>query len=145
MTKAKTITIRTFVANDTLEVVRLWQACELTRPWNDPYKDIQRKLDVADELFLVAEDGDLLVGSVMGGYDGHRGWINYLAVDPSQRNKGLGRSLMQAVESRLLALDCPKINLQVRASNRSVIDFYIAIGFVDDEVRSFGKRLVPDN
>ncbi|MFK7996742.1 MAG: GNAT family acetyltransferase [Granulosicoccus sp.] len=140
-----TINIRTFVANDTAKVIRLWQACELTRPWNDPNKDIQRKLRVNDNLFLVAEEQNRLIGSVMGGYDGHRGWINYLAVDPSSRKQGLGHSLMLEVERRLLTLGCPKINLQVRASNSAVIEFYEAIGFRDDEVRSFGKRLIPDD
>jgi len=140
-----TINIRTFIVADTQAVIRLWQACELTRPWNNPHKDIQRKLSVSDDLFLVAEEDSHVIGSVMGGYEGHRGWINYLAVDPSQRNRGLGRRLMQEVEKRLLTLDCPKINLQVRANNQSVIDFYKAIGFIDDEVRSFGKRLIPDD
>ena len=80
----------------------------------------------------------------MGGYDGHRGWINYLAVDPGTRKRGCGRALMDAVQTRLLTLGCPKINLQVRASNSAVIDFYEAIGFTDDKVKSFGKRLIPD-
>lgn len=143
--QAMTIDIRIFTAEDTTDVIRLWQACDLTRPWNDPQKDIQRKLSIGDELFLVALSDEQVVGSVMGGYEGHRGWINYLAVAPSQRKQGLGRKLMHEVEKRLHALGCPKINLQVRATNTSVIAFYESIGFCDDEVRSFGKRLIPDN
>lgn len=81
----------------------------------------------------------------MGGYEGHRGWINYLAVAPELQKQGLGRDLMQAVEDRLLALGCPKINLQVREGNTDVIAFYEAIGFRDDACKSLGKRLIPDN
>lgn len=137
--------LRTFCEEDTESVVQLWKACGLTRPWNDPFKDIERKLNVCDELFLVAKLDDRLVGSVMGGYDGHRGWINYLAVDAHYRKRGIGRELMHEVEARLLALSCPKINLQIRSGNTSVIAFYQAIGFTDDNVLSFGKRLIPDN
>ncbi|MFK7852629.1 MAG: GNAT family acetyltransferase [Granulosicoccus sp.] len=137
--------IRPFESGDTDAVISLWQACKLTRSWNNPALDIQRKCAVNDELFLVALQQDQVVGSVMGGYEGHRGWINYLAVAPSLRKQGLGRDLMQAVEDRLLALGCPKINLQVREGNNDVIAFYEAIGFRDDECKSYGKRLIPDN
>lgn len=137
--------IRPFQTGDENAVIGLWQACELTRPWNNPALDIQRKYAINDELFLVAEQHGEIVGSVMGGYEGHRGWINYLAVDPGIQKQGLGRQLMQAVEQRLLALGCPKINLQVREGNTDVIAFYEAIGFKDDQCKSFGKRLIPDN
>lgn len=140
-----TIQIRTFTPDDTEAVVRLWQACDLTRPWNDPHKDITRKLSVQDDLFLVACDGDDIVGTVMGGYDGHRGWINYLGVLPEWRKRGVGRTLMLDVEQRLLKLNCPKINLQIREGNYPVMAFYEAIGFVDDKAKSYGKRLIPDN
>ena len=139
----KTI-IRTFSGTDTDAVIALWQACDLTRAWNDPEKDIERKLGVDDELFLVAETQGNIIGSVMGGYDGHRGWINYLAVDPGQRKQGLGKQLMLAVEHRLLNLGCPKINLQIRTGNEAVMEFYRAIGFTEDACVSFGKRLIPD-
>lgn len=137
--------IRTFQSNDTEAVIALWQACELTRAWNNPELDIQRKCAVKDELFLVAVQQRRIVGSVMGGYEGHRGWINYLAVDPTIQKQGLGRKLMHAVEERLIILGCPKINLQVREGNTDVIAFYQAIGFQDDQCKSFGKRLIPDN
>jgi ribosomal protein S18 acetylase RimI-like enzyme len=136
--------IRTFHPDDTNAIIALWQACELTRPWNNPELDIQRKLSVNDDLFLVAEDEGQIVGSIMGGYEGHRGWINYLAVNPALQKQGLGRDLMQAVEHRLLSKGCPKINLQVRNGNDAVIAFYEAIGYSDDQCVSFGKRLIPD-
>ncbi len=139
------IQIHSFTDANTEAVVALWKACDLTRPWNNPYKDIQRKLAVSDDLFLVASLDDRIVGTVMGGYEGHRGWINYLAVEPACRQQGLGRKLMQEIEKRLLALDCPKINLQIRETNTPVIAFYEAIGFTDDKVKSYGKRLIPDN
>lgn len=125
-------------------VVDLWKLCDLTRPWNDPTKDITRKLTVQPELFLLAEQEGRIIGSVMAGYEGHRGWINYLAVHPDHRRAGLGRQLMAAAEKRLLSLGCPKINLQVRTSNAAAIGFYQSIGFAQDEVVSYGKRLIPD-
>ncbi len=137
--------VRPFAPPDTEAVVALWRACDLTRPWNDPYRDVGRKLAVQPELFLVALAGDSLVGTVMAGYDGHRGWINYLAVDPSQRRRGLGRLLMARAEAMLAARGCAKINLQVREGNGEVAAFYRAIGFTVDPVTSFGKRLLDDS
>lgn len=138
------LSIRPFQPADTDAVVALWQACDLTRPWNDPHRDIARKLAQDPALFLVGEiDGDL-VASVMGGYDGHRGWVNYLAVDPRHQRQGLGEAMMRDLEARLLALGCPKINLQVRRTNEAVHAFYRRIGFGEDDVASFGKRLIPD-
>jgi ribosomal protein S18 acetylase RimI-like enzyme len=81
----------------------------------------------------------------MAGYDGHRGWINYLAVHPQHRRSGIGRRMMDEAESRLQAAGCPKINLQVRSKNAEVIEFYKRIGFKTDDVVSLGKRLEPDN
>ena len=82
------IHIRAFDRRDRDDVVALWHACALVRPWNDPHRDIERKLRVRRDLFLVAIDDQVLVGSVMAGYEGHRGWINYLAVDPRWRRRG---------------------------------------------------------
>jgi len=138
------VDIRSFREADEAQVVALWQACALTRPWNDPHKDIARKLAVQRELFLVGEEGGRIVASVMAGYEGHRGWVNYLAVDPGRRRAGLGAQLMQRVEELLLAQGCPKINLQVRASNAEVLAFYRALGYAQDEVIAMGKRLLPD-
>jgi ribosomal protein S18 acetylase RimI-like enzyme len=138
------IEIRPFRPHETESVVALWEACDLIRPWNDPRKDIERKLRVDPELFLVAVEDELVVGVVMAGYEGHRGWVNYLAVDPGRRRQGLGKDLMAAAERLLAERGCPKINLQVRSENADVIAFYEAIGYMKDDVVSLGKRLVDD-
>lgn len=138
------LTIRAFQKNDTEAVVALWRQCGLVFPSNDPRKDIARKLRVRPDLFLVGEIEGAVVGSVMVGYEGHRGWINYLAVSPAQQKRGFGRALMCEAERRLRAEGCAKINLQVRISNRAVMDFYRAIGFIPDNVISLGKRLKVD-
>lgn len=136
--------IRAFHEDDTEAVVALWDACELTRPWNDPRKDIARKLRVQREWFLVAEDGGRIVGSVMAGYDGHRGWVNYLAVALDRRGTGLGRELMAEVERLLGEAGCPKINLQIRGANEAAIGFYERLGYTRDDSVSFGRRLEHD-
>lgn len=136
--------IRSYKQQDLRAVVALWSECGLVAPQNDPVKDIARKLQLADELLLVGVMDGEIVATVMGGYEGHRGWINYLAVKPSRQGLGLGRQMMTAIEEKLLGLGCPKINLQVRSSNRDVIAFYQAIGFAEDPVVSMGKRLLQD-
>lgn len=136
--------IRSFQLADQDAVISLWEQCGLTRPWNDPRRDIARKLTVAPELFLVATDGGEIVGSAMAGYDGHRGWVNYLAVVPSMRGHGLGRRLMETAERLLEARGCPKLNLQVRAGNSGVLEFYRRLGYGVDETVSLGKRLISD-
>ena len=136
--------IRRFDEPDEPSVIALWQACGLTRPWNDPRLDIARKLQVQRELFLVGTLQDRVVGSVMAGYEGHRGWVNYLAVAPEFRGQGYGRLLMRHVEELLLQAGCPKINLQVRTINSEALAFYRQLGYVPDEVVSLGKRLIPD-
>jgi ribosomal protein S18 acetylase RimI-like enzyme len=136
--------IRRFDESDRDAVVRLWQRCELTRPWNDPNRDIDRKLTVQPELFLVGEADGVVIASVMAGYDGHRGWLNFLAVDPDHQRRGYARELVAAAEQRLTAIGCPKLNLQVRATNPAVLAFYDAIGYRTDDVVSLGKRLIPD-
>jgi ribosomal protein S18 acetylase RimI-like enzyme len=136
--------IRPFRRDDTEAVVSLWREAGLVVPWNDPYLDIERKLTVQPELFLVVDDGDAVVGAAMVGYDGHRGWVNYLAVDESRRGEGLGAGLMGEAERLLVELGCPKLNLQVRTSNTSVIEWYRSLGYALDEAVSLGKRLIPD-
>ena len=136
--------IRAYRDEDEDSLIDLWSACSLIVPWNDPRKDILRKLSVNPELFLVGELDGKIIASVMGGYEGHRGWINYLAVHPDQQLKGFGRQIMEAVEVRIKAKGCPKINLQVRSSNQPVIQFYKRIGYKEDRVLSFGKRLIDD-
>jgi ribosomal protein S18 acetylase RimI-like enzyme len=136
--------IRSFQMRDEEGVIALWQRCGLVRPRNDPGKDIRRKMQMQGEMFLVAEEAGAIVGSVMAGYEGHRGWINYLAVAPEYRRRGVGRALMGEAERLLRAVGCPKINLQVRAGNVEVLGFYRALGFAVDEVVSLGKRLEVD-
>ena len=122
-------------------VIDLWRRSDLVVPWNDPPTDIAAKLDFQPELFLVGLCDGAVVGSVMAGYDGHRGQINYLAVDPEQRGRGLGRELMQAAEQVLRRLGCQKINLQIRASNTNVLAFYETLGFEAETTINLGKRL----
>ena len=147
--------IRPFEVGDSAAVIALWDACHLIAPQNDPLKDINRKLSVDPDLFLVGvleygkgmeqKEGDAVVATVMGGYDGHRGWVNYLAVSPSMRRRGYGRIMMEKIEVLLRARGCPKIKLQIRETNQAVIDFYNALGFATDKVISMGKRLERDH
>jgi len=129
---------------DAEAVIELWSKCQLVVPSNNPKKDIERKLKVDRDLFLVGIINGKVIASVMGGYEGHRGWINYLAVDPAHRKNGYGRRIMQEVEKRIRAKGCPKINLQVRATNDGVIKFYQSLGYGDDKVLGLGKRLEED-
>lgn len=137
--------LRPYSPADEAAVIELWRRCELVRPWNDPRKDIQRKLTTQPELFLVGELKGRIVATIMAGYDGHRGWVNYLAVAPEHRTKGYGRLLMRQIEERLTARGCPKLNVQVRTSNKDVLEFYRKIGYMPDEAVSLGKRLIPDS
>ena len=126
------------------EVIELWLKCKLVVPSNNPHRDIERKVEVDRDLFLIGIINGRIVATVMGGYEGHRGWINYLAVDPAHQRNGYGRLIMQEVEKRIRAKGCPKINLQVRAANDGVIKFYQSLGYTDDKVIGFGKRLEED-
>ncbi|MCZ0867236.1 GNAT family acetyltransferase [Dasania sp. GY-19] len=137
--------IRAYNESDKEEVISLWSDCGLVAPQNDPAKDIERKLKVDPDLFLVGVNENGIVASVMGGYEGHRGWINYLAVKPSEQRKGYGQAVMQAVEALIKQKGCPKINLQVRTTNKAVIAFYSAIGYGNDNVVGLGKRLEYDS
>ncbi|QSA97181.1 GNAT family acetyltransferase [Methylococcus sp. EFPC2] len=136
--------IRSYESADESAVIELWRRCELIRPWNDPHKDIRRKLTTQAELFLVGVLYGEIVGTAMAGYDGHRGWVNYLAVDPEHRRAGIGRRLMRRAEENLTELGCPKLNLQVRTGNHEVLEFYRRLGYRVDEVVSLGKRLISD-
>ncbi|MGH8764425.1 MAG: GNAT family acetyltransferase [Burkholderiales bacterium] len=136
--------IRRYQASDEAAVVRLWQECDLVRPWNDPHKDIQRKLSVQAELFLVGLIDGNLIATVMAGYDGHRGCVNYLAVAKLYRRRGLGRVLMDRIENLLRDLGCPKLSMQVRSTNAVVFAFYERLGYAHDQTVSLGKRLISD-
>lgn len=185
--------IRSFDEAETEAVVELWNECGLTRPWNDPRRDIQRKLTVQPELFLVGVEPQLvrvepallrvdpdrvpagprariggpdlgatpsthtptpaatpsthrtIVATAMVGFDGHRGWVNYLAVAPAWQRRGYARQLMTEAEALLTARGCPKLNLQVRSGNSAAVEFYRSLGYIDDNTVSFGKRLIPDD
>lgn len=147
---ARALKIRSFRETDTPDAVALWRDCGLIRPWNDPYKDIERKSHCQPDLFLVGtlpadgQEADVLVATAMAGYDGHRASVYYLAVAPGHRQMALGRTLMEEVKQRLLALGCPKVNVLVRTSNASVLSFYDKLGYVRDDAVSLGKRLIPD-
>jgi len=136
--------IRSYQPEDEAAVVAFWGRCGLTRPWNDPHKDIQRKLCMRPDFFLVGVLDQEIVATAMVGYDGHRGWIYYLGVAPEQRQRGYGRALMAEAERLLREAGCPKINLQVRTSNKEAGAFYQRLGYAIDEVVSMGKRLEPD-
>ena len=136
--------IRPFERSDEAAVVKLWRECKLTRPWNDPHKDIARKLKVQPELFLVGAIDGAVMATVMAGYEGHRGWVNYLAVAPGHRRHGHARALMQYVELKLQERGCPKVQLLVRNTNRDALEFYRRIGYAQDESVSLGKRLIED-
>lgn len=140
-----TLEIRPFEPSDEDAVLRLWERCDLLRPWNDPRKDIARKKQVQPDLFLVGLLGGRVVASAMAGYEGHRGWINYLAVDPACQRLGLGRQILLAAEAQLRDAGCPKINLQIRRGNAAVVQFYAALGYREDDVICMGKRLVSDD
>jgi ribosomal protein S18 acetylase RimI-like enzyme len=136
--------IRSFREGDEPAVVRLWQDCKLVAAQNDPHKDIRRKIDVQPDLFLVGLKNGRIVATLMAGYEGHRGWLNYLAVAPQFQRQGYGRQIVDEAEKRLRALGCPKINLMVRRSNTGVVEFYQKAGFSQDDVISLGKRLQRD-
>jgi ribosomal protein S18 acetylase RimI-like enzyme len=135
------VRIRPFRPADEAAVIALWQACGLTRPWNDPQRDIATKLTTQPELFLVGTVNETPMASAMAGFDGHRGWVYYLAVDPAHQRAGHGRSLMHEVERLLAERGCPKLNLQVRSDNAEVIDFYRKLGYTVEERTNLGRRL----
>jgi len=136
--------IRIFHTADTQAVIALWKACGLVQPQNNPQLDIERKLTQQAELFFIGHQGEEIIASAMFGYDGHRGWVNYLAVAPTHQKNGHAQAMMRHGETALAALGCPKLNLQVRKTNAAAVQFYLASGYGEDEVLSFGKRLIKD-
>ena len=136
--------IRTFRESDRESVIGLWNTCGLTRSWNDPNKDIDRKLQFQPELFSIGAQDSKVISSAMAGYDGHRGSVFYLAVSPEYQGMGYGRQLMNHIESLLINLGCPKLNIVVRSSNTKVLQFYSELDYGTDDVVSMGKRLIPD-
>ncbi len=141
-----TLVVRSATGDDHDRIIELWEACGLTRPWNDPRRDLERKLAHDPEMLLVGEDPPAgVVATVMAGYEGHRGWLNYLAVHPTHGGRGHGRAIVAEAERRLEALGCPKVNLQVRADNPAAVGFWAAIGYAVDDTVSMGRRLVHDD
>lgn len=136
--------IRQFIQSDLDDVIHLWEICGLTRPWNNPELDIFRKLVQQDDLFLVAIKDEQLISVLMGGYDGHRGWMNYLAVHPQHQRLGIATALVQQLEKRLIARGCPKLQLLVRQDNLDVQTFYEELGYEEVDVVCMGKRLIQD-
>ena len=133
--------IRPYQPTDEGQVIELWHLCSLVAPPNDPKQEIERKLRVQPELFLVGMVEERVAATVMAGYDGHRGWLYSVAVAPDLQRQGWGRRMVEEAEARLKALGCRKVNLQVRASNAAVIGFYESLGYAVEERVSLGKRL----
>jgi ribosomal protein S18 acetylase RimI-like enzyme len=134
--------LRPFAPAYTAHVIDLWNAAGLTRPWNDPVIDIERAHTTWPENFLVATDTPgHIAGTVMSGFDGHRGWLYYLAVTPEYRGNGLGSKLVHEAERRLAAQGCVKVQLMVRSDNATALGFYDALGYERSDVIVAGKRL----
>lgn len=136
--------IRNFQETDRSSVISLWRSCDLVRPWNDPDKDIDRKMSYQPDLFFVGVIGSEIIASAMAGYDGHRGSVFYLAVSPNHQAQGYGQSLMHYIEQALIKIGCPKLNIVIRSSNERVFGFYNNQSYEPDDVVSIGKRLIPD-
>lgn len=150
------VTIRPLGDADVEAVVALWRDAGLTRPWNDPHEDIRRARATWPDLLLVAQVAGAhpgaagrapeaaVVGSVLAGYDGHRGWLYYLATATAHRGRGVGRALVQAAEERLVALGCPKVMLMVREDNADLLGYYDGLGYARESTALAGRRLIPD-
>lgn len=125
-----------------LAVIQLWKTVfNDDMPHNRPDLSIDKKLAVDDRLFFVALADDELVGTILAGYDGHRGWLYSVAVDPQQRGNGLGTRLVRHAEKALADLGCVKINLQIHTFNESVQAFYRTLGYTPELIISMGKRI----
>jgi ribosomal protein S18 acetylase RimI-like enzyme len=137
--------IRIFKKSDEKHLIQLWKDCDLVVPWNNPRTDVERKLkENEDEILVGLIDGKIMATAIVG-YDGHRGWVYYLAVHPEYQRKGYGDQIMKFAEEYLLNMGCPKINIMVRKTNLKVINFYKAIGYLEDNVVTLSKRLIPDD
>ncbi|MFD6134593.1 GNAT family acetyltransferase [Isoptericola sp. NPDC060257] len=133
------VAFREVTDDDVEQVVALWEACGLTRPWNDPRRDVADARRTATSTVLVGVAGDRVVSSALAGYDGHRGWLYYVAVDPQQQGSGLGRATVAAAEDWLRAAGARKVQLMVRATNAQVVGFYDRLGYADQETVVLGK------
>ena len=134
--------IRLFRDEDADAVAALWnEVFSGERPHNDPPRIFAEKRDMQPELFFVADLDGAVVGTVLAGYDGHRGWLYRVAVSPRHQRLGIGTALVRHAEAALIALGCPKINLQVRTHNTAVVAFYRKLGWEPEELISMGKLL----
>ena len=137
--------IRRFRKTDIESVLELWEDCGLVVPWNNPRLDIERKLRHQPELFIVGIIDNNIIATAMAGYDGHRGWVYYLAINPNYQKSGYGKLMMDEAERILLKMGCPKINIMVRDTNLDVINFYKSIGYETQSVSTLGIRLISDD
>ena len=135
------LAIAPIVDADIADVVALWEACRLTRPWNDPAADIALARKGSNATVLIGRDAGSIAATVLVGHDGHRGWVYYLAVDPDRRHQGYGRVMMDAAEDWLRRRGIEKLQLLVRADNRQVKDFYQSLGYSEQERVIFAKWL----
>ena len=142
---SKQIQISEFMDDQSDDVIALWEKCGLTRNWNNPEKDIARKNTDQNGKFLIGQIDGILMASIMVGYDGHRGSINYLAVDPDHLGAGYGKILLAEAERLLISVGCPKINFCVRTDNDKVVEFYQKLGYAIEPVHLLGKRLIKDD
>ena len=136
-----TLSIAPIADSDVADVVALWQACGLTRPWNDPSADIALARRGPNSALLVGRDAGAIVATAMVGHDGHRGWVYYVAVDPSSQGKGLGRTMMASVEDWLRAAGVPKLQLLVRRENAKASGFYQSLGYEESTSVMLAKWL----
>lgn len=133
--------IRPYHEGDQENVIKLWdKVFPDSQPHNNPARDIKLKQQVQPELFLVAIMDGQLVGTAMAGFDGHRGWVYYLGVDPDFQRQRIGTALMKRVEDKLIGIGCPKLNLQIRANNAEMQAFYESLGYDIEDRLSMGKK-----
>ena len=134
--------IRPCTDDDHTGVIALWERVfPDDSPHNAPPKMLDAKLAANDGLLFVAADADTVFGTAMAGYDGHRGWLYAVAVSPEHRRRGVGTALVRHAVTALRAMGCTKVNLQVRATNAAVVEFYESLGFVVEERVSMGMRI----
>jgi len=138
---AATLSIAPIGDADVADVIALWQACGLTRPWNDPAADIALARRGPNSAILIGRDGDAMIATAMVGHDGHRGWVYYVAVDPARREQGFGRAIMNAAEDWLRQAGIAKLQLMVRRENARAGAFYQSIGYAESQTIVFAKWL----
>ena len=135
------LAIAPIVDADIAAVIALWQACGLTRPWNDPAADIALARRGPNSTILIGRTDNDIVATVMVGHDGHRGWVYYVATDPDRRAKGFGRAIMDAAEDWLREAGIAKLQLLVRRENARAGAFYQSIGYAEAQTIVFAKWL----